>query len=88
MRRIIHKKKAYKIAALTLIASTMLGEVMPIAAFAAKAQAEVDETMYLNLDYYGSISKANVVKSINFNSQDSYTDHCAEFPDVINMMLL
>ena len=75
MRRIIHKKKAYKIAALTLIASTMLGEVMPIAAFAAKAQAEVDETMYLNLDYYGSISKANVVKSINFNSQDSYTDH-------------
>ena len=75
MKRIIHKKKAYKIAAITLLASTMLGEVMPFAAYAAQAQAEVDETMYLNLDYYGSISKANVVKGINFNSQDSYTDH-------------
>lgn len=75
MKRIIHKKKAYKVAAITLLASIMLGEVMPFAAYAAQAQAEVDETMYLNLDYYGSISKANVVKGINFNSQDSYTDH-------------
>ncbi len=75
MKRIIHKKKAYKIAAITLLASTVLGEVMPLAAYAAGAQAEVDETMYLNLDYYGSISKANVVKSISFNNQDSYTDH-------------
>ena len=50
MKRIIHKKKAYKIAAITLLASTMLGEVMPFAAYAAQAQAEVDETMYLNLE--------------------------------------
>ena len=55
-----------------------------INAFAAGAHADVDETMYVNLDYYGSVNKVNVVKGINFNGTESYTDF-GKYTNIINM---
>lgn len=75
MKRIIKKKTAYRIAAVTLLTGMLMSETMPLVSYAAGAKVDVDETMYLNLDYYGQISKANVVKGITFNSSKSYTDH-------------
>ena len=75
MKRIIKKKTAYRIAAVTLLTGMLMSETMPLVSYAAGAKVNVDETMYLNLDYYGQISKANVVKGITFNSSKSYTDH-------------
>ena len=64
MKRIIKKKTAYRIAAVTLLTGMLMSETMPLVSYAAGAKVNVDETMYLNLDYYGQISKANVVKGI------------------------
>ena len=75
MKRIIKKKTAYRIAAVTLLTGMLMSETMPLVSYAAGAKVDVDETMYLNLDYYGQISNANVVKGITFNSSKSYTDH-------------
>ena len=46
------------LAAICLIAGT--GEAQTVQA--APATPQVDETMYVNLDYYGKTSKINVVK--------------------------
>ena len=53
-------------------------------AYAGQATADVDETLYLNLDYYGNISDANVVKGINFNGTSSYTDF-GDYLKITNM---
>ena len=84
MKRIIRKKTAYRAAAATLLAGMIMSETMPLIGFAAEAKVDVDETMYLNMDYYGQISSANVVKSINFNSHKSYMDH-GEYTALTNM---
>ena len=53
-------------------------------AYAGQATADVDETLYLNLDYYGNVSDANVVKGINFNGTSSYTDF-GDYLKITNM---
>lgn len=55
-----------------------------LAAYGAEASVDVDETMYVNLDYYGAATKVNVVKSCNFNGRTQYTDY-GSYLDVKNM---
>ena len=74
------RKSACGLAALCLLTELLC----PIVSAAGPAEASVEETMYLNLNHYGQISKANVVKSVNFNSQPSYTDH-GNYTELINM---
>lgn len=69
----------------TVAASCLLTEIFaPMEAFAAQSKVNVDETLYLNLDYYGAVSKANVVKGLTFNSLDSYTDY-GNYESITNM---
>lgn len=83
MRRM--NRNIRKSTAMLVLSSFVLAELMsPLRVLAAPASASVEETMYLNLDYYGQISKANVVKGINFNSLRSYTDY-GDYTDIINM---
>lgn len=70
--------------AAALAAAMMMGAATPLAAFAGAPAASVDETLYLNLGSYGSVNKASVVKGINFNSNDSYTDY-GNYTNVTNM---
>ncbi len=52
--------------------------------YGAPAGVDVDETMYVNLNYYGKTSKVNVVKSCNFNGNTEYTDY-GTYENVVNM---
>lgn len=70
---------------LLLLFSMAITEIMlPMQAMAAPPKASVEETLYLNLDCYGKIEKANVVKGVSFNSEKSYTDF-GDYTDIINM---
>ena len=86
MRKYKAKKICKKAVAYIMLLSCISTEtlLMPSSAYAAGAHADIDETMYLNLDYYGSVSKANVVKGINFNGVSSYTDF-GKYINITNM---
>ncbi|HCS67321.1 MAG TPA: hypothetical protein DIW34_03705, partial [Oribacterium sp.] len=75
-----------KTAAYTVLASCLTTNILvaPMTAYAGAATADVDETMYLNLDYYGNVSDANVVKGIDFNGTSSYTDF-GDYLKITNM---
>ena len=75
-----------KTAAYTVLLSCLTTNILvaPMTAYAGQATADVDETLYLNLDYYGNISDANVVKGINFNGTSSYTDF-GDYLKITNM---
>ena len=53
-------------------------------AYGAQPSVDVDETMYVNLDYYGRVDKINVVKGVGLNSQTEFTDY-GTYENVINM---
>ena len=53
-------------------------------AYGAEASADVDETMYVNLDYYGRVDKINVVKGVGLNGRTEFTDY-GTYENVINM---
>ncbi|ETP71455.1 hypothetical protein UYO_2612 [Lachnospiraceae bacterium JC7] len=86
MRKHSTGKRVKKTAAYTVLLSCLSTNILftPVTAYAGRAKVEVDETMYLNLDYYGTVNKANVVKGINFNGVDSYTDF-GDYIDITNM---
>ena len=52
--------------------------------FAAPPAVTYDETLYVNMDRYGSPTKTSIVKNYSLNSNTSVTDH-GEYSDVINM---
>lgn len=76
------KRTTAKIALASCIISDIL--TAPLTVYAGQAEANVDETLYLNLDYYGNTEKANIVKGIDFNGTDSYTDF-GNYIKIINM---
>ena len=86
MRKHSVQKIMKKTAAYTVLLSCLTTNILvaPMMAYAGQATADVDETLYLNLDYYGNISDANVVKGINFNGTSSYTDF-GDYLKITNM---
>lgn len=86
MRKHSVQKIMKKTAAYTVLLSCLTTNILvaPMTAYAGQATADVDETLYLNLDYYGNISDANVVKGINFNGTNSYTDF-GDYLKITNM---
>ena len=52
--------------------------------YAAPAGVDVDEAMYVNLDYYGNAEKINVVKGLSVNGNTEYTDY-GNYTQVQNM---
>ena len=61
---------------------TNAGGAVP--AYGAEAAVDVDETMYINLDYYGRLDKINVVKGLSLNGRTDFTDY-GTYLDVTNM---
>ncbi len=78
MRRIIRRGAAVTLAAVTLVTSA----AVPVRAAAPRVQ--VDETMYVNLDYYGAATQINVVKGCSTNGITEYTDY-GTYDKVVNM---
>ena len=52
--------------------------------YGAQPSVDVDETMYVNLDYYGRGDKINVVKGVGLNGQTEFMDY-GTYENVINM---
>ena len=77
-RTIMTRTLAAGIAALMIAGNTLLP------AFAAEPQVQVDETLYVNADFYGRATSTNVVKSVGMNGLTSFTDY-GKYTDVINM---
>lgn len=78
MKKIIRRGAAATLAALTLVTSA----AVPVRAAAPRVQ--VDETMYVNLDYYGTATQINVVKGCTTNGLTEYTDY-GTYDKVVNM---
>lgn len=79
-------KRRYQRGTAAALAAVLLAMEMghPGTAFAAAAKVGVDESVYVNLDYYGKLSRVNVVKSISANGNPEFTDY-GEYLDVTNM---
>ena len=73
MKKIIRRGAAATLAA---------GAAVPVRAAAPRVQ--VDETMYVNLDYYGTATQINVVKGCTTNGLTEYTDY-GTYDKVVNM---
>lgn len=72
------RKTAVLMAAVTLSMSV----ASPVRAAAPRVQ--VDETMYVNMDYYGNMTTVNVVKGCSTNGVERYTDY-GVYDKVVNM---
>lgn len=66
------------------MAAVMLVTAIPFSAYGAAPRVQVDETMYVNLDYYGKETQMNVVKGCTTNGVTDYTDY-GTYEKVINM---
>lgn len=78
MKKIIRRGAAATLTAVTLVTSA----AVPVRAAAPRVQ--VDETMYVNLDYYGTATQINVVKGCTTNGLTEYTDY-GTYDKVVNM---
>ena len=73
---------AAALAGLMLCPTGTIGGVGTV--YAAPAGVDVDEAMYVNLDYYGNAEKINVVKGLSVNGNTEYTDY-GNYTQVQNM---
>lgn len=82
----LYRRTMYKRTMASLLAAVMVctGGGASIPAYGAAAEVDVDETMYVNLDYYGNTSKVNVVKTLSMNGNRTYTDY-GDYQQVVNM---
>lgn len=74
-----HKRVTASCMAAVIISTNLF---MPVKAAAPRVQ--VDETMYVNMDYYGKTTDINVVKGCNTNGITQYTDY-GKYDKVVNM---
>ena len=76
-------KRFMKITAAVLPAVMLAGAVCtPLQAKAPKV--EIDESMYVNMDYYGAIDDISVVKGCFLNGNTVIEDY-GEYDEIINM---
>ncbi|CAB1262335.1 Chromosome segregation protein [Clostridiaceae bacterium BL-3] len=75
----IRKRILSSILALLILPVTLSGT-----ATAAAPKVSVDESAYVNLDYYGTPTNINIVKSCNLNGNQQFTDY-GEYEKVSNM---
>lgn len=67
-----------------LLTAAALAAETAVPAYAAPPRVQVDETMYVNLDYYGEETQVNVVKGCSTNGVTEYTDY-GSYDRVVNM---
>lgn len=73
-----------RVTASVLTAALLCTSAGSVPVYGAPAGADVDETMYVNLDYYGKTTKVNVVKGVNLNGLGEITDY-GNYINVENM---
>ena len=62
----------------------LLSFALPQCAQAAAPTVETDETVYINMDYYGAPTNTRIVKGVNLNGHTEFTDF-GDYQDVYNM---
>ena len=55
-------------------ASLVLAFTLPQAAQAAEPTVETDESVYINMDYYGAPTNTRIVKGVSLNGHTEFTD--------------
>ncbi|NNJ28221.1 hypothetical protein [Lacrimispora defluvii] len=80
---IIKWSAAYRLTAATLITS-MISINMAGNIYAGPPAVSVDETLYVNLDYYGKETDSSVVKGVTLNGIRSFSDY-GTYKDITNM---
>ena len=65
-------------------ASLVLAFTLPQAAQAAAPTVETDESVYINMDYYGAPTNTRIVKGVSLNGHTEFTDF-GSYTDVYNM---
>ena len=65
-------------------ASLVLAFTLPQAAKAAAPTVETDESVYINMDYYGAPTNTRIVKGVSLNGHTEFTDF-GSYADVYNM---
>ena len=73
-----------RVTASVLTATLLCTSAGSVPVYGAPAGADIDETMYVNLDYYGKTTKVNVVKGVNLNGLGEITDY-GNYINVENM---
>lgn len=79
MRR-INRKRAVALGMTSVLAFGTLSADLQ----AAAPQVKVDESVYVNLDYYGGVDEVNIVKGCMLNGNMEVVDY-GDYNDVINM---
>lgn len=74
---------AYRLTAATLITS-MISINMAGNIYAGPPAVSVDETLYVNLDYYGKETDSSVVKGVTLNGIRTFSDY-GTYKDITNM---
>lgn len=62
----------------------LLSFALPQCAQAAAPTVETDETVYINMDYYGAPTNTRIVKGVNLNGHTEFTDF-GDYKNVYNM---
>ena len=62
----------------------LLSFALPQCAQAAAPTVETDETVYINMDYYGAPTNTRIVKGVSLNGHTEFTDF-GSYADVYNM---
>ena len=65
-------------------ASLVLAFTLPQAEQAAAPTVETDESVYINMDYYGAPTNTRIVKGVSLNGHTEFTDF-GSYADVYNM---
>ncbi|MDW2799409.1 hypothetical protein RZO55_17690 [Clostridium boliviensis] len=74
---------AYRLTAAALITS-MISITMAGNSYASPPTVSTDETLYVNLDYYGKETDSSVVKGVTLNGQRTFSDY-GTYKDITNM---
>ena len=77
------KNKRYKRTA-AVLSAVMLAGCISTPLHAAAPKVEVDESVYVNMDYYGGISDISVVKGCFLNGNTTIEDY-GDYDEIINM---
>ncbi len=66
------------------MASVLIFHMACVDLQAAPPQVRVDESVYVNLDYYGAVEEVNIVKGCMLNGNTSIVDY-GDYNEVVNM---
>ena len=81
IKRNILKKTKMGVAVSQIVLMTSLNM---LSGFAGVPQVTVDETVYTNLDYYGTRKDLSIVKGVSLNGYTDFSDY-GDYSNVINM---